>query len=150
MTLQTSGAISLSQVQSEFGGSNPISMSEYYRGGSYVPTTVTGSAGAWSSYQANASTYYWSDVGNSGTVTIEWANSQVASFQGSATTRVAGSYEYQKGSLFSSSGGGKGGGVVTYYYRVRRRTVGSSTTVNTSIPASGTISMSNFYGGRNS
>lgn len=150
MTLQTSGAISLSQVQSEFGGSNPISMSEYYRGGANVPTTVTGSPGAWSSYQANVSTYYWSDVGNSGTVMIEWNNVQVGSFQSSATTFTAGGYEYEKGTLFSSSGGGKGGGPTTYYYRVRRRTAGSSTTVNTSVPSSGTISMNQFYGGRNS
>jgi len=39
MALQTSGAISLAQVQAEFGGGNPISMSEYYQGGSYVPTS---------------------------------------------------------------------------------------------------------------
>lgn len=31
MTLPASGAISLSQVQSEFGGADSISMSEYYR-----------------------------------------------------------------------------------------------------------------------
>ncbi len=30
MALQSSGAISFSQIQSEFGGSNPISLSEYY------------------------------------------------------------------------------------------------------------------------
>jgi hypothetical protein len=30
MALQTSGAISLANIQSEFGGSNPISLSEYY------------------------------------------------------------------------------------------------------------------------
>lgn len=30
MTLQTTGAISFSQIQSEFGGSDPISISEYY------------------------------------------------------------------------------------------------------------------------
>ena len=41
MALQTSGAISLAQVQSEFGGAHPISMSEYYQGGAYVPTTVS-------------------------------------------------------------------------------------------------------------
>jgi len=40
MTLQSSGAISLSQVQTEFGGANPISMSEYYAGG------VSGNTGA--------------------------------------------------------------------------------------------------------
>lgn len=46
MALQASGAISLSQIQTEFGGSNPVSLSEYYRGGIYtsynnsgVPTT---------------------------------------------------------------------------------------------------------------
>ena len=37
MTLQASGAISLSEIQTEFTGSNPISLSEYYRSGSYVP-----------------------------------------------------------------------------------------------------------------
>lgn len=36
MTLPSSGQISLNNVQSEFGGSNPIGMNEYYRGGSYV------------------------------------------------------------------------------------------------------------------
>ena len=34
--LQSSGAISLSDVQTEFGGSNPVSMSEYYRDASYA------------------------------------------------------------------------------------------------------------------
>lgn len=36
MPLQISGAISLADIQTEFGGSNPISISEYYRGGSYT------------------------------------------------------------------------------------------------------------------
>lgn len=38
MTLQSSGAISLANIQTEFGGSNPISISEYYAGGGYVPS----------------------------------------------------------------------------------------------------------------
>ena len=33
MALSSSGSISLSQIQTEYGGSNPISMSEYYIGG---------------------------------------------------------------------------------------------------------------------
>lgn len=37
MTLQTSGPITLAQIQSEFGGAAPISLSEYYRGGPYTP-----------------------------------------------------------------------------------------------------------------
>ena len=145
MPLQTSGAISLSQVQTEFGGSNPISMSEYYRGGSYVPN-ATVSYGSYSSYQANASTYYWSDVGNSGTVSLRWNGSTVGSFTSSATTYTTGGYQYQKGTLFSSSGGGKGG-PTTYFYRIRRRTASGGGSANASIPTSGTISMGDFYGG---
>lgn len=41
MALQTSGAISLSDIQGEFGGSNPISLSEYYRGGAYTTNNNT-------------------------------------------------------------------------------------------------------------
>ena len=46
MTLQTSGAISLSQIQTEFGGANPIAMSEYYAGGANVPGGTSGVNGA--------------------------------------------------------------------------------------------------------
>lgn len=37
MTLPTTGAISLSAIQTEFGGSNPIDINEYYRSGGLVP-----------------------------------------------------------------------------------------------------------------
>jgi hypothetical protein len=36
MALVSSGALSFSQIQTEFGGSNPISLSEYYKGGGLV------------------------------------------------------------------------------------------------------------------
>ena len=145
MALQGSGTITLAQVQSEFGGSNPISMSEYYRGGSYVPTTVTGS---YSSYQFSISAYHWLTYGY--TVTIEWNNSVVyttTSGNPSTTSLTTGGYDYNRGTLQYTSGGGKGGTPV-YYYQVRRRS--ASETVNTGIPASGQISMNQFYNGRNS
>lgn len=41
MALQSSGLIRLSQIQTEFGGSNPISLTEYYRNGSYVTSNNT-------------------------------------------------------------------------------------------------------------
>ena len=44
MALQTSGAISLLNLQTEFGGANPIGLNEYYRGGAYVPNTTQNSA----------------------------------------------------------------------------------------------------------
>ena len=39
MTLPTSGIITLNDIQNEFGGSNPIGLSEYYRGGTYISST---------------------------------------------------------------------------------------------------------------
>lgn len=41
MTLQSSGAISLADVQTEFGGSNPIGINEYYGVDSGVPASGT-------------------------------------------------------------------------------------------------------------
>jgi hypothetical protein len=37
MALQAIGTVSLSDLQTEFGGVNPINISDYYRGGTYVP-----------------------------------------------------------------------------------------------------------------
>lgn len=45
MTLPSSGPLSLADIQAEFGGSNPISLSEYYAGGAYVPAGTTGTNG---------------------------------------------------------------------------------------------------------
>lgn len=40
MTIQSSGPVSLAELQAEFGGVNPISLSEYYKGGEYVPANL--------------------------------------------------------------------------------------------------------------
>ena len=37
MTLQASGTITMADIVAEFGGTAPHSISEYYRGGAYVP-----------------------------------------------------------------------------------------------------------------
>ena len=41
MVLQSSGAISLANIQTEFGGSNPIAISEYYGAASGIPSSGT-------------------------------------------------------------------------------------------------------------
>jgi len=46
MAIPSSGAISLSTIQTEFGGANPISLNEYYAGGAYVPAGTSGTYGA--------------------------------------------------------------------------------------------------------
>ena len=39
MALPSSGPLSLSQIQTEFGGTNPISLSEYYGADTGVPAS---------------------------------------------------------------------------------------------------------------
>ena len=46
MTLPSSGPLAFTDIQTEFGGSNPIGLNEYYAGGSYVPAGTTGTYGA--------------------------------------------------------------------------------------------------------
>ena len=46
MALPSSGPLSLADIQTEFGGGNPISLSEYYAGGGLVPPGTTGTYGA--------------------------------------------------------------------------------------------------------
>jgi hypothetical protein len=46
MALPSSGPLTLAQIQGEFGGSNPISLSEYYAGGGLVPAGTSGTYGA--------------------------------------------------------------------------------------------------------
>lgn len=45
MTLPSSGPISLSDIQAEFGGAAPTSLNEYYAGGAYVPAGASGTNG---------------------------------------------------------------------------------------------------------
>lgn len=57
MTLPNSGSLALSQIQGEFGGSNPIGLNEYYRGGSLVPSHAN-TSGIPSSGQISVNQFY--------------------------------------------------------------------------------------------
>jgi hypothetical protein len=46
MAIANTGAISFDTIQTEFGGTNPIAINEYYAGGSFVAAGVQGVAGA--------------------------------------------------------------------------------------------------------
>jgi hypothetical protein len=149
MTLQTSGSISFSQLQSEYGGSNPISLSEYYRGGAYVPTTISQAAGSWSSYLGQSGTTW--DIGI--WRTIRWSGTQVNSttdMNNTVTSYSAGGYDYERGTQWDSYVTTDKYPVTVIRYRIRRRTSAATITVNTNVPSSGTIDMADFYGGRNS
>jgi hypothetical protein len=45
MAIPSSGALSLQDIEDEFGGTGGISLSEYYAGGAYVDTGATGDGG---------------------------------------------------------------------------------------------------------
>ena len=46
MAIPSTGSLSLDDIQTEFGGTNPISLSEYYAGGGLVQSGATGDSGA--------------------------------------------------------------------------------------------------------
>lgn len=46
MALPASGPLSLTDIQTEFGGSNPVGINEYYAGGGLVPAGTSGTYGA--------------------------------------------------------------------------------------------------------
>ena len=56
MALQSSGAISLANIQTTFGGANPIGLNEYYLNGSF--TTGSGAAGVPTSGQISLGSFY--------------------------------------------------------------------------------------------
>lgn len=69
MTLQTTGQITLADIQTEFGGANPIGLSEYYAGGAYVQAGASGTNGAVPSTGA-ISLWNFYGVGALGSVTV--------------------------------------------------------------------------------
>lgn len=161
MALQTSGAISLLNLQNEFGGSNPISISEYYRGGGLVPSTrttfvTTYEPGPGSSNFAAASLSSplngWAQRQDSPyTVRIFWnSDTQLVEFSGtslgSPSSYTTGGWTYYRSATATFTNIPFAG--ANYYVWSIRRQQTSSTVVNinTSVPTSGQISLSNFYG----
>jgi len=61
MALQASGQISLADLQTEYGGSHPIGMNEYYRGGSLVAGSSSSTTSYTPAYAAASGPngYFW-------------------------------------------------------------------------------------------
>ena len=80
MALQSSGQIKLSELATEFGGSAPHSMSEYYAGGTNVPSG-TGSIPTSGEIQLAADFYGTaaSTIALSATITIGTVNEKISS-----------------------------------------------------------------------
>ena len=150
MALQTSGAISLLNLQNEFGGSNPISISEYYRGGGLVPSTTTTYQPASGFAEVSLSTPFngWAQRQDSPyTVRIFWnSNTQVVEFSGadlgSPSSYTTGGWTYYRDTNATFTNIPFVGANYDVWEIRRQQTVN----INTSVPTSGQISLSNFYG----
>jgi len=124
MAISSSGAVSFANVQTEYGGSNPISLNEYYSGGSLVKAN-TSSTNNTSTIARTAST------GGSGKSTY------TNDLQGWANPNAMGSG--QAFSLFTSNIGADSASIA--------KISGADLTGNSgAIPSSGTIDMNKFRG----
>lgn len=136
--LQSSGQIAVLDLANAFGGSAPHSMSEYYRGGGLVPSTLRDpTSGTY--YSLSVPTYFWyvDTSGSPDYLYIEYNNTVVVSSVAVAsgtTSYTSGGYTYYRGAFQYNDGYGGD------YYAFHREQ-----SVNTSVPTSGMISLSNFY-----
>lgn len=101
MTIKASGSLALSEIETEFGGAAPTSLSEYYKGGSYttsLPTTKNG------------------NIPSSGSISINQFYNTVKYTAGSASWgSTTGQFYWQAPAwvdtiYISGTGGGGGGG----------------------------------------
>ncbi|NBX72086.1 hypothetical protein EBQ91_04145 [bacterium] len=119
MALQSSGAISLLNVQNEFGGSNPIGINEYYGVAAGVPSSGTISlSDFYGKSNIFTTTYVFGyrdyTVASNQTVSNYLAGNVITpgsfyspktlNVQVTATDSGSGLYYYQNGSLFGSFG----------------------------------------------
>ena len=108
MALQTSGAITLAQIQTEFGGANPISISEYYAGGDWVPPGTSGTNGAVpTSGQISFSQFY--GTSDSVSVSLDASYNTInVEFSGTATAGIrltnAGAVDTREGATYFNQG----------------------------------------------
>jgi hypothetical protein len=179
MALQSSGAISLGDLKTQYSDSGSASMSEFYRGGSRVVSSVTTTETVATPYTyytttystesesayGNTSQHYWHTSRN--VSWLRWAGTYKNYVYGN-TTSVSHSdgWTYSAGavqvSVPSSWNGVAGTLTMRTIHRSRQvatqngpftgYTYSQQTTAtqkNTSVPTSGTISLNQFYGGTN-
>jgi hypothetical protein len=145
MAMPASGSpISFSQMQTEFGGSNPIGFNEYYRDGSYVPSfyepayslgvnsvrkrTQEGVADIWA-WHFDSTLVYSAAPNASGIVTVSGVAYQLGTGQADV------------------EGTSKIGGALPFVDHLDENwSIQKTIVANENIPTSGTISLSQFYG----
>jgi hypothetical protein len=140
MALPSSGIITLKNLQDEYGGSNPINISEYYRNGSYVPNSIT----EYYNYQYGiydiGGTYWYTDSNTNKSGMYLNGTNWYSSGSYNNTQITSGNRTYTRATY-------QGAFYQFKYYSYNTYDV-RAVSVNQNVPTSGAISLSNFYGGR--
>ena len=158
MALPTSGTISINDLRAEFGDSGSSSLSEFYRGGGLVPSTQTTST---TTYEPSATTFEYSlvsplygwvqDESSPFTIYLYWDNVELVQFTDSSFGATSSythtdGWTYVRASSPSATGIDLGDIIVSVFPIRRQKTTTTVININTGVPTSGTISLSNFYG----
>jgi len=124
MTLQTSGAISFSQIVTEFGGVGSHSLSEYYpllgQGVSGLPSSGQFSFSQFHGKSKNVVTSVWTSSGYNDTVLTSMGNVGGSWASGYASFAFAGNNGWQSGTLIGGNTYAYGNYWVGGYYYVSR------------------------------
>ena len=144
MAIPSTGAVSFGDIQTEFGGSNPIGLSEYYAGGGLVPAGTTGTNGAVPSSGAICVNVFH------GTSKPPPASQQAYTTAGTYTwvapTGVTSVSVVAVGAATYSPGSGYGGGGAGLGYKNNYSvTPGSSYTVVVGAINSSTVNMTSYF-----
>jgi hypothetical protein len=139
--LQSSPPISIRNITNLFGGTGRLK--EYYRGGSYVPASKTVNFTARepsSGENQNVPNYMFEDNSDTSSTYIVWAGTTIAQVAYGTSAYTSGIYTYYRGSLFATSG-------LDNYYGIYREYPSSySQNINTGIPTSGQLILTQFLG----
>tara|TARA_B110000858_G_scaffold53057_1_gene61565 strand:+ start:651 stop:1154 length:504 start_codon:yes stop_codon:yes gene_type:complete len=166
MAMPASGAISFSQLQTEYGGANPININEYYSSGTAAKNTTTNRVpgsynavtAAWMQYTYSASfsvirysagLYGPLDQWTFGGTQIYFAAGPQTSIVVSGTSYYIGGYSGNQTYTAANPKTGSPAFYTTYYGIQRYENVSTYTLVNPGVPTSGTISMSQYYNSQN-
>jgi len=158
VALPTSGTISINDLRVEFGDSGSSSLSEFYRGRGLVPATQTTTT---TTYEPTATTYEYSlvsplygwvqDESSPFTNYLYWNDVELVQFTDSSFNATS-SYTHTDGWTYIRSSGALDtgidlGDIIVSVFPIRRqKTTTTVTNINTGVPTSGTISLSDFYG----
>ena len=140
-TFPPSGPAKLSDASATFGGSVPHRLSEYYRGGSYVPATRTTTSQSIGSYTAGeyqpfagSSQSYYESNGR-----VVWRGTVIRA----SGTGIEYGYVDKNGYRYDQT---TVGGDTEGIRRAKITTTNSTTNINAGVPSSGAISLSKLRG----